>query len=146
MKINFRGIFVGLVLTTLSSVGFAESDLLVGKWKTIDDRTGYSRADVEIRKKPDGTYEGIIVETRNIPGAEKMVIVHPPDIEENIRSSGQGAAAFAPIIRYSKFAGKSVARSNRNNPHGGICTCQSPVNLIDSSVTPHCHHWAKPLC
>nr|WP_315277708.1 DUF2147 domain-containing protein [uncultured Acinetobacter sp.] len=74
MKINFRGIFAGLVLTTLSSVGFAESDLLVGKWKTIDDRTGYSRADVEIRKKPDGTYEGIIVETRNIPGAEKMVI------------------------------------------------------------------------
>ena len=52
MKINFRGIFAGLVLTTLSSVGFAESDLLVGKWKTIDDRTGYSRADVEIQKKP----------------------------------------------------------------------------------------------
>jgi len=41
---------------------------------TIDDRTGYSRADVEIKKKPDGTYEGVIVETRNIPGTDKMVI------------------------------------------------------------------------
>ena len=25
----------------------------------------------KFRKKPDGTYEGIIVETRSLPGAEK---------------------------------------------------------------------------
>ena len=74
MKINFKGIFTRLMLAALSGLSFAESDPLIGKWKTIDDRTGYSRADVEIRKKPDGTYEGIIVETRNIPGAEKMEI------------------------------------------------------------------------
>ncbi|UIZ57934.1 DUF2147 domain-containing protein [Acinetobacter sp. SCLZS86] len=74
MKKNYKGIFTGLILATLSSLSFAESDPLIGKWKTIDDRTGYSRADVEIRKKADGTYEGIIVETRNVPGAEKMVI------------------------------------------------------------------------
>ncbi|MGE8654519.1 MAG: DUF2147 domain-containing protein [Acinetobacter gandensis] len=52
----------------------AENDPLVGKWKTVDDRTGYSRADVEIRKKADGTYEGVIVTTRNVPGTDKMVI------------------------------------------------------------------------
>ncbi len=51
MKINFRGIFAGLILATLSSLVLLKVILLVGKWKTIDDRTGYSRADVEIRKK-----------------------------------------------------------------------------------------------
>ena len=73
MKKNYKGILAGLMLAALSGLSFAQSDPLIGKWKTIDDRTGYSRADVEIRKKPDGTYEGIIVETRNVPGAEKMV-------------------------------------------------------------------------
>lgn len=60
MKKNYKGIFAGLILATLSSLSFAESDPLIGKWKTIDDRTGYSRADVEIRKKADGTYEVIV--------------------------------------------------------------------------------------
>lgn len=71
-----HGYVTALVLSVVSVTGFANSqtDPLIGKWKTIDDRTGYSRADVEIRKKTDGTYEGIIVETRNVPGAEKMLI------------------------------------------------------------------------
>lgn len=76
MKNLYKGIFAGAILATLSCFSFAENgtDPLVGKWKTIDDRTGYSRADVEISKKPDGSYEGVIVATRNIPGTEKMVI------------------------------------------------------------------------
>ena len=52
MKINFRVIFIGLMLAALSGLSFAESDPLIGKWITVDDRTGYSRADVEIQKKP----------------------------------------------------------------------------------------------
>ena len=70
----YKSIFTALVFSVISSLSYANDDPLVGKWKTIDDRTGYSRADVEIKKKPDGTYEGIIVETRNIPGTDKMVI------------------------------------------------------------------------
>jgi uncharacterized protein (DUF2147 family) len=76
MKNLYQGIFTSIVFATLSSFSFAESinDPLVGKWKTVDDRTGYSRADVEISKKPDGTYEGIIVATRSVPGTEKMLL------------------------------------------------------------------------
>ena len=76
MKNLYQGLFTSIVFATLSSFSFAESinDPLVGKWKTVDDRTGYSRADVEISKKPDGTYEGIIVATRSVPGTEKMVL------------------------------------------------------------------------
>lgn len=85
MKGICKGLLTGLLLSSISAFGFAAvDDPLVGKWKTIDDRTGYSRADVEIRKKADGTYEGIIVETRNIPGSEKMGICsHCPGALKN---------------------------------------------------------------
>ena len=52
MKKNYKGILAGLMLAALSGLSFAQSDPLIGKWKTVDDRTGYSRADVEIQKKP----------------------------------------------------------------------------------------------
>lgn len=75
MKNTYKQFLTGLLLTALSGLSIAaETDPLIGKWKTVDDRTGYSRADVEIRKKPDGSYEGIIVATRNVPGTEKMGI------------------------------------------------------------------------
>lgn len=74
MKSTNKGLFAGMLLACWTTAAVANPDPLIGKWKTIDDRTGYSRADVEIRKKANGTYEGIIIETRNIPGAEKAVI------------------------------------------------------------------------
>ena len=75
MKSLCKGLLTGLLLSSISVCSFAgNEDPLVGKWKTIDDRTGYSRADVEVRKKADGTYEGIIVETRGIPGSEKLLL------------------------------------------------------------------------
>lgn len=71
----YKQFLAGCVFSALSALSIAaENDPLVGKWKTVDDRTGYSRADVEIRKKADGTYEGVIVTTRNVPGTDKMVI------------------------------------------------------------------------
>lgn len=71
----YKQFLAGCVFSALSALSIAaENDPLVGKWKTVDDRTGYSRADVEIRKKADGTYEGVIVTTRNVPGTDKIVI------------------------------------------------------------------------
>ena len=72
MNNKLKCAFFGFLLSSTANLCFANIDPLVGKWKTIDDQSGYSRADVEIKKKPDGTYEGIIVETRNLPGAEKL--------------------------------------------------------------------------
>ena len=85
MKSILKNICAALMLSSISICSFAANeDLLVGKWKTIDDQTGYSRADVEIRKKADGTYEGIIVETRSIPGSEKLGICsHCPGALKN---------------------------------------------------------------
>ena len=74
MQKIIKALFTGLTLSFCSAISYAESDPLVGKWKTIDDKSGYSRADVQISKKADGTYQGIIVETRNMPGTEKLGI------------------------------------------------------------------------
>jgi uncharacterized protein (DUF2147 family) len=73
MKNIVKKMLTGCALSLITSLSYA-NDPLVGKWKTIDDQSGYSRADVMISKKPDGRYEGIIVETRNMPGTEKMGI------------------------------------------------------------------------
>ena len=61
----------GCTLSLITTLSFA-NDPLLGKWKTIDDQSGYSRADVMISKKADGRYEGVIVETRSMPGSEKL--------------------------------------------------------------------------
>jgi uncharacterized protein (DUF2147 family) len=38
-----------------------------GLWKTIDEQTGYSRADVLITKNADNTYSGKIIAIRPLP-------------------------------------------------------------------------------
>lgn len=57
-----------IILLIFPIVSFANSDLLIGTWKTIDDRTGYALTDVEIRKNEKGLYEGIITKLYPIPG------------------------------------------------------------------------------
>lgn len=55
-------------MTSLSC--FADSDVLTGKWKTIDDRTGYALTEVTIRKNKQGLYEGAITKLYPIPGTK----------------------------------------------------------------------------
>ena len=50
MKKILSRLMMGITLATAAGLSFASEDPLLGKWKTIDDQSGYSRADVEIRK------------------------------------------------------------------------------------------------
>lgn len=52
-----------------SSLAIASTDPLVGNWKTIDNKTGYSLADVAIQKNKDGTYSAKVIDLRAKPGA-----------------------------------------------------------------------------
>jgi uncharacterized protein (DUF2147 family) len=71
MKHHILGLFSSLCLCTASSFA-AQPDPLVGLWKTIDDRTGYSLADVFIKKDAKTqSYSAVIVQVRGVPGAEK---------------------------------------------------------------------------
>ena len=49
-----------------SSMIHAETADLAGSWKTIDDKTGYARADVLITKQKNGIYLGKIIKVHAI--------------------------------------------------------------------------------
>lgn len=49
----------------ISSVFAAD---MAGTWRTVDDKTGYSRADVLITKHADGSYTGKIITIRPLLG------------------------------------------------------------------------------
>lgn len=57
-----------ITLLALPTIIFANANLLIGSWKTIDDRTGYVLTDVEIRQNKKGLYEGTIIKLYPIPG------------------------------------------------------------------------------
>lgn len=50
----------------------AQAADLAGKWKTLDDKTGYARAEVLITKLKDGTYTGKIIKVHAIPNREAI--------------------------------------------------------------------------
>ena len=57
-----------LSLYSFSFAAWAAADPLLGTWKTIDDRTGYSLSDVVISKDKNNQYSAKIVSTRSVPG------------------------------------------------------------------------------
>lgn len=57
-----------LSLCSFSHYASAGTDPLLGTWKTIDERTGYSLADVAISKDKDQHYTAKVIRTRAIPG------------------------------------------------------------------------------
>ena len=59
-----------LISTTLFFSGFAVADNqdIVGQWRSIDDKTGFSKGIVEIKKDGKGMYSGNIIEVIPRPG------------------------------------------------------------------------------
>ncbi|RZJ21385.1 MAG: DUF2147 domain-containing protein [Acinetobacter sp.] len=62
---NFK-ILAALLLSASSSTIFAED--ISGTWKNIDDKTGSSKAILEIRQESNGTYTAKIVKVTPRPG------------------------------------------------------------------------------
>ncbi len=57
---------LGIILSLSIQSIFAQD--ISGKWKTVDDKSGFSRADVLISKNENGTYSGKILIIRPTPG------------------------------------------------------------------------------
>ncbi|SCC73292.1 DUF2147 domain-containing protein [Acinetobacter albensis] len=55
-----------LLFSTLSSIAFAED--ITGTWKNIDDKTGSSKAILEIRQEADQSYTAKIIKVTPRPG------------------------------------------------------------------------------
>ncbi|MDK1682600.1 DUF2147 domain-containing protein [Acinetobacter terrestris] len=62
---NFK-ILAALLLSASNSAVFAED--ISGTWKNIDDKTGSSKAILEIRQETNGTYTAKIVKVTPRPG------------------------------------------------------------------------------
>ncbi len=60
-----KRILATLILSTIMTSSFAAD--FAGKWKTVDDKTGFSRGDVLVIKNNDGTYSGKIIAIRPLP-------------------------------------------------------------------------------
>jgi hypothetical protein len=64
-------LFCSMIVAAASMISLsvsANNDPLLGQWKTIDDRTGYSLADVIISKDAKDRYMAKIVNVREVPG------------------------------------------------------------------------------
>ncbi|MGE8684576.1 MAG: DUF2147 domain-containing protein [Acinetobacter sp.] len=100
----------GLLLTLTTTLSFAAGDPLVGTWKTIDDRTGYSLSDVVIRKDKDNHYSATIVSTRTVPGATTSEIC----------SHCTGAQKNKPFIGLTTMTGLIANPNKANEFVGGV--------------------------
>ena len=56
-----------LALIPLFHCSLLHAQDLSGTWKTIDDKTGYARAEVQISKQKNGQYTGKIIKVHAIP-------------------------------------------------------------------------------
>ena len=63
VKVKF---IVALVLSSLTSLTFANN--ITGMWRNIDDKTGSSKAILEIRQENNGTYTAQVVKVTPRPG------------------------------------------------------------------------------
>jgi uncharacterized protein (DUF2147 family) len=52
----------------LSLAGLSQAAELEGTWRSIDDRTGFSRGIVEIKQEADGSYSGTVIKSTPRPG------------------------------------------------------------------------------
>lgn len=77
---------------------------IAGKWKTIDDQTGFSRADVLITKNSDNTYSGKIIAIRPLPG--KPLVSVCVKCKDDLKD-----APFVGLRVVSQF------KQNPNNPN-----------------------------
>ncbi len=92
MKNKLHYALAGLALSAACHLQAAD---LSGVWKTIDDKTGYARAEVKISKLKDGTYSGKIVKVHAIPN--RPAITNCEKCEGKLKN--------APLIGLPIFSG-----------------------------------------
>lgn len=64
---SIRANFFVIILSLTCSITNTWAGDLIGKWKTIDDKSGFAKAIVGIYKNSDGSYAGKIEKIYNLP-------------------------------------------------------------------------------
>lgn len=69
MKLKMKFFLILAISSMCITNTWAEE--IVGKWKAMDDRSGYARAKINIYKLADGSYEGTIEEIYALPNQKE---------------------------------------------------------------------------
>lgn len=93
-----------------------------GTWKTIDDQTGYARAEVKISKLKDGSYAGKIVKIHAIPN--RPAISHCAKCEGKLKN--------APLLGLSILSGFEHSSEKANEYINGTIMDPLSGNIYQS--------------
>ena len=97
-----KKIFVLLATSMfLSSAFAADAPTLAGTWKAVDDKTGFSRADIEVVQNSDGSYSGKIIRIRPLPDK--------PLVETCLKCKGN--------LKDKPFVGMQIMSGFKKNPN-----------------------------
>ena len=115
-----------LLISGLSSFAYAND--ITGLWKNIDDKTGSSKAVLEIRQEPNGTYTAKIIKVTPRPGyTPKETCVDCPapytnkpilglDVFKNLKFEGENRYADGQII--DPLSGKIYSLKGKQSANG----------------------------
>lgn len=127
MKKSTLGLFTGLLL--ISTQIFANPSI-VGKWRNIDDQTGFSKGVVEIYQNKDGSFNGKVTEITphpgytpkefcdKCPGADRNRAIIGMDVLRNFKISPQNPLEFTGGMILDPTSGKLYKSKLRLNSTG----------------------------
>lgn len=122
MKNMFKFLFLPVLFSLcFMTLGFAEEGSIVGKWKTIDDKTGEPKAIVEIYEQ-DGKYFGKIKEIFLKPGDNPDPICDKcPDKDPRKNQPKKGMVILKDLVKKGdKYSDGTILDTS----DGKIYTCK----------------------
>ncbi len=100
-------ILTALVFSSLSSLAFAQD--ITGTWKNIDDKTGSSKAILEIRQEANGTFTAKVVKVTPRPGyTPKETCINCPAPYTNKPILGMDVLTGLKYVEGLNFSGGKI--------------------------------------
>lgn len=100
-------ILTAVVFSSLSSLAFAQD--ITGTWKNIDDKTGSSKAILEIRQEANGTFTAKVVKITPRPGyTPKETCINCPAPYTNKPILGMDVLTGLKYVEGLNFSGGKI--------------------------------------
>ena len=100
-------ILTALVFSSLSSLAFAQD--ITGTWKNIDDKTGSSKAILEIRQEANGTFTAKVIKVTPRPGyTPKETCINCPAPYTNKPILGMDVLTGLKYVEGLNFSGGKI--------------------------------------